>query len=377
MSVTEQAMLGSNPKTPLETVTAKQQEMQTTAAGAAEKVKTLQGQIAKLEGEIKTLTDQKNQAQAQADADATKAGNMPGNEGAQVRIQAIESKRKADNLGHQIVRLTDALTPLQRDLAVEQMLQKNAQDAVAALDQRKQMFEGNWTTVQEQVGKQKELSKKLGGELAQRAKELDGLSKRAAEVRGQAVDQLTKSADNYAHAARIAGTLATTLKGLRSTQAGAPEIKAWDSLMALYDLNTFKLLEGQVRNALGNVHASHAKLSASRKALAAEASKALQAAGVAAPPELAGGADQELAAASKAADEAFKAAATLMDNVSNMGRQEVKPAGQLGQLFAAYGQYLASGKPEDLTLAKSQYDKVKEDPAVTNLPESMRQALTK
>src|SRR5688572_8514724 len=244
MNVTGQAMLGSNPKTPLETVTAKQQEMQNTAAAAAEKVKTLQGQIAQIEGQIKTLTDQKNQVQTQADAEAAKAGNMPGNEGAQVRIQAIESKRKADNLGHQIVKLTDALMPLQRDLAVEQMLQKNAQDAVAALEQRKQMFEGNWSTVQEQVGKQKGLSTQRAAELAQRAKELDALAKQAAEIRNQAVDRLTKSAENYANASRIAGTLATTLKGLRSTQVGAPEIKAWDGLMAIYDLNTFKLLEG-------------------------------------------------------------------------------------------------------------------------------------
>jgi hypothetical protein len=377
MNVTGQAMLGSNPKTPLETVAAKQQEMQNTATAAAEKVKALQGQIAKIEGEIKTLTDQKNQVQAQADAEATKAGNTPEKEAAPLKIQAIESKRKADNLGHQIVKLQDSLTPLQRDLAVEQTLQKNAQDAVAALEQRKQMFEGNWTTVQEQVGKQKELSSKRAAELAEMARKLNALAKQAAEVRSRAVDQLTKSADHYADASRIAGQLATTLRGLRSKQVGAPEIKAWDGLMALYDLNTFKLLEGQVRNSLGNVHASHAKLAASRKALAAEAAKALQGAGAAVPPELAGTADQDLAASSKAADDAFKAAATLMDNVASVGRQEVKPAGQLGQLFAAYGQYLASGKPEDLTLAKSQYDKLKEDPAVAHLPEGMRQVLTR
>ena len=377
MNVTGQAMLNGDPKTALGTVSTKQQEMQTAASQAGEQIKTIQGQIAQIEGQIKTLTDQKNKVQAQADQEFEKARNMGEKEGIPTYLQAIENKRKADNLGHQIVKLTDSLIPLQRDLAVQQILQKNAQDTIAALDQRKQMFEGNWSTVQEQVGKQKEFSKQLGEQLTKRAADLDALAKQAADVRARAVDQLTKSATHYGDAARIAGQLATTLKGLKSTQSEAPEAKAWDGLLQLYDLNTFKLLEGQVRNTLGNVHASHAKIAASRKALAAEAAAVLQTAGVAAPPALAGTTDQDLAAATKGADEAFKAAATLMENVASVGRPEAKPAGQIGQLFAAYGQYLNTGQASDLTLAKDYYNKLKEDPSIALLPEGMRQALSK
>jgi hypothetical protein len=125
------------------------------------------------------------------------------------------------------------------------------------------------------------------------------------------------------------------------------------------------------------VHSAHAKLAAARKMLAGEAGRVLQEAGVAVPPTLAGTVDQDLAAATKGADDAYKAAATLMDNVANVGQPQAKPAGQMGQLFAAYGQYLSSGKPEDLNVAKDQYAKLKEDPAINSLPESMRQALSK
>jgi hypothetical protein len=376
LNVSQQAMLANDPKAAVAALTTRQQEVQQSAATAGEQVKSLQEKINQVEGQIKSLTDQRNQLQQQADADFAKARNMSESEARPVLLQAIENKRKSDNVSHEIVKRSEALVPLQRDLALQQMTQKNHQDAAAALEQRKQMVEGNWTAAQDQVGKQKQLAATLGQQLTQRAGELDGLAKQGADARNKAIDLLTKSADHYADAVRIATQLNQTLQTNMGKYAGAPEQKAWRELKALDDLNNFKLLEGQVRNTLGNVHAAHAKLAGARKVLAGEAGKVLQEAGVTTPPTLAGTADQDLAAATKGADDAYKAAAALMENVANVGQPTAKPAGQMGQLFAAYGQYLSTGKPEALNLAKDQYAKLKDDPSINNLPEGMRQTLS-
>jgi uncharacterized protein YfcZ (UPF0381/DUF406 family) len=377
LNVIEQATQGTNPKAALETVSARQEEMQQMAAAAGEKAKALQGQIAQIETQIKTLTDQKNQVQGTADADAAKARDLKEKEAHPVLLTVIENRRKAGNIGHDIDKLSASLLPLQADLAVQQTTQKNLQEGVAALDQRKQTFEGNWNVSQEQLVKQKQLIGDLARQLATRSAELDAKATEAAKTRGRVIDQLTKAADNYANAARNATQLSQALKASEQKYPEAPERKAWKELLALYDLNNFKLLEGQVRNTLGNVHARHAKLAAARKQLAADVSKILQVAGQSVPPALAGSADADLAAATKSADDAYKAAATLMDNVANVGQPAARPAGQVGQLFAAYGQYLTSGKPEDLNLAKDHYVKLKEDPTIQTLPDGMRQVLSR
>ena len=377
LNVIEQATQATNPRTALDTVSAKQQEMQAQASAAANKSKALQDQIAQAESQIKTLTEQKNQVQGQADADAAKARNQNDKEAHPTLLAVIENRRKAGNLGHDIDKLSASLIPLQADLAVQQTTHKNLQEGITALDERKKTFEGNWTVAQEQIAKQKELSTKLAAELNTRAKALDARVVDAGKIRGRAIEQLTKAADNYANAGRTATQLAQALKSNETKYPEAPEKKAWRELTTVYDLNNFKLAEGQVRNALGNVHARHAKLAAARKQLAADVARTLQAAGQTPPPAVSGNADADLAGATKSAEDAYKAAGALMDNVANVGQPAARPAGQMGQLFAAYGQYLTSGKAEDLTLAKDHYAKI-EDPATKEvIPDGMRQVLTK
>jgi hypothetical protein len=310
---TATALAIGNPDATLKAIAEKRTQMVSAGEVASKAAADLQSQIDKVKGQVNTLTQQKDAAMAEADAASDKASKANPKEASALLDAAGEGRRKGGNLGHEIDRQSAALLPLERDLAVEQLKKKNADEAVAMLDDNKKTVETMWQTVQTNIAEHKAAAAKLGEQLAAQAKTLDELTKQAEDLRAKAVDQFTKSAGHYAGASNDAKALAGQLGTWSNKFSTAPEKKAWDQLKAIYNMNIFKLGEAEAQSALASVYNRQASMFDAREKLAAAIAPTLTAAGIAMPASLADAAQQKQKAQAAAADAYDKAAQRLAD----------------------------------------------------------------
>jgi hypothetical protein len=196
------------PDATLKAIADKRAEMVTAGEAASKKAAELQGEIDKVKAQVAQLTQQKDGAANEADALADKAAKANGKEASDLADQATEARRKAGNVGHEIDKVAAALLPLERDLAVEQGKKKTADDAVATLDADKANIDAAWQALQARGNDQKQLTAKLGQDLATKAQRLDDLTKQAAGTRAKAIEYFTKSAQHAAAAFSDANALA-------------------------------------------------------------------------------------------------------------------------------------------------------------------------
>jgi chromosome segregation ATPase len=354
------ALASNNPDATLKVIADKRAEMVTAGEGAGKKAGELQSEIDKIKAQVATLTQQKDAAMTEADAAADKASKASDKEASALLDAATEGRRKAGNVGHEIDKLSAALLPLERDLAVEQWKKTTADQAVAGLDESKKSADAGWQAVQGQVQERKALAAKLGEELAAKGKVLDDLTKQAAELRAKAVKHFEDSAGHNASASNDARSLATQLGQWSNDEkfSKSPEKKAWEQLRAIYHLNNFKLYEAEAGNTLGTLYTSQAQQQDERAKLVAAISKTLQEAGIAMPASLAAPAD------GKALDAAMKAyadAAAKFQGVYEGGGapKDVQQAARIARMFSLYGQYI-NGDKGKLGEAKTVYTAYKE-----------------
>src|SRR5256885_1004694 len=252
---------------------------------------------------------------AQADAAADKASKANPKEASPLLDAAGEARRKGGNLGHEIDRQSAALLPLERDLAVEQLKKKNAEEGVAMLDENKKTVEAMWQTVQASIAAYQAAAAKLGEQLAAQAKTLDDLTRQAEDLRAKAIDQFNKSAGHYESAAKDAKDLSTQLGqwGNKSFST-SPERKAWDQLKSIYNMNIFKLGEAEARTAVASVYSRQAAMYDAREKLTATIAPTLTAAGIQTPAPLADAAQQRQKAVA-AREDAYGKATKLLGDV--------------------------------------------------------------
>jgi chromosome segregation ATPase len=356
----------------------KRAEQQAAAEQAKQKVGQLQGEIDKIKGQVAQLTQQKDAAVGEADAAADKAGKAEGKEAAGLLDQANEGRRKAGNLGHEIDKLSAALLPLERDLALEQVREKTATEAVAGLDEQRSTVEANWKARGDQIAQLKQQVAKLNEELTGLGSRLDELNKRSADLRAKAVDQFQKSAKHSATAANDARTLGTELGKWGNDQkfAQAPEKKAWDQLRSTFSPHLFKLSEAEADNAVANLHSSHAAQLEARQKVA----KQVQDVQLTPPPGLtAGGGEDERTKVLAEANKAYEAAAEKFLGVYTGGTakelKDVRDSARIARMFSLYGQYL-NGDEGKLAEAKKEFQEAfgerKDDPFIKRLPAKLQ-----
>jgi hypothetical protein len=354
------ALEASNPQAILKSISDQQAQMTATGQAAAKRASELQTEIDKIKAQVATLTQQKDAAMTEADSTSDKASKASAKDAPALQDAATESRRKGENLGHEIDQQSAALLPLERDLAVEQARKTTADQGIAALDENKKSVQANWQTVQSQIQELGTVASKLGGELATQSKTLEDLMKKGADLRDQAAKHFDVATKQNAAAANDAKSLASELGAWSSNEkfSHSPERKTWDQLRTLYHLNIFKLNEAEAFNALGNLHSNQALLEDSRAKLAASITKTLQDAKITVPPVLA--APQDAKAAQAANDAYNQAASKFLDVYSVSGTpKDAQQAARIERIFSFYGQYL-NGDAAKLGDAKKEYAGYKE-----------------
>ena len=362
------------PDATLKAIADKRGEMVAAGEAASKKAAELQGEIDKIKAQVATLTQQKDAAAQEADNLADKASKASGKDASSLGDQATEARRKAGNMGHEIDKVSAALLPLERDLAVEQGKKKTADEAVATLDQDKSNIDAAWQALQARGQDQKQLTAKLGQDLAAKAQRLDALSKQAAGSRAKAIEYFTKSAQHAGAAANDANALARDL----SAWAGnfPTEKKAFDQLKSTYGANTFKLAEAEAQNAIANLQNQHAQLLQYQQQVATGLSKVLQEAGITMPPAITAGAEEQKKAAD-AAQAAYTEAATKYMDVyqGSSAPKELQNTARVSRMLSLYGQYVAGDKSK-LADARQEYTEAfgenKNDPLIRALPPELR-----
>jgi DNA repair exonuclease SbcCD ATPase subunit len=370
------ALEASNPQATLQAIADQRVKMVAASEAAAKKAAELQGSIDKVKAEVATLTQQKDAAMTEADANSDKASKVSEKEASALLDTANESRRKGNNLGHEIDLKSAALLPLERDLAAEQAKKANADQAVAALDENKKSVEAEWQMIQSHGQELSAAAAKLGTELAAHAKTLDDLTKQAATLRAQAAKHFENAATQNASASNDAKNLGRELAEWSNNDkySRSPERKAWDELRSTYHLNVFKLLQAEALNALGNLYSSQALLEENRTALAANISKTLQEAKVDVPASLTAPKDTKAVAA---ANKAFSDAASIFTDVYTVAGtpKDAQQAARISRIFSCYGQYL-NGDKTKLGDAKAAYKEAfsdsKDDPLIRYIPAEIR-----
>jgi hypothetical protein len=370
------ALQANDPQTTLKAIADQRAKMVSVSEEAAKKAGELQGAIDKIKGEVATLTQQKDAAMTEAESNSDKASKANDKEASSLLESANESRRKGNNLGHEIDFKSAALMPLEKDLAAEQAKKANADQAVAALDDQKKTVEAQWQKVQSQGQELSAAAAKLGTELAAHAKTLDDLTKQAATLRAQAAKHFETAASQNASAANDARALGGELMQWSNKEGfgQSPQRKAWDQLRNVYHLNVFKLLQAEALNALGNLHGNQAAMEEARANLAAGIAKTLQEAKVNAPASLTAPKDTK---ATEASNKAFgEAAQVFMDVYSVAGTpKDAQQAAKISRIFSFYGQYL-NGDKAKLGDAKAAYKEAfsdsKDDPLIPLMPAEVR-----
>lgn len=380
LNSSSKSLAGNDPSAALKEIASKRGELATASSAAGQKAQELQGQIDKIKAQVNELIKQKDAAIAEADGAADKASKASLKEADALMDTVTESRRKAGNLGHDIDKVSATLLPLERDLATEEGKKKSADDAIATLEARKQILEGNWSTVQSQIQAQKTQIGKLGEELSSKATALDTLNKQAAAIRVRALDHFDKSAKHNSMASNDAKTLGGQLLTWSGSQSfgTAPEKKAWERLREVYNLNAFKLFEAEANNAAGNVHSRAAEQLMVQQNLAGNLAKQLADAGVPAPATLSSGIAADQKKEVDAANKAFTDAATKFESVYTVGTnpKEMKDVAQLSQMFSLYGDFLATGDQKKLKDAQKvfaeNFKDRKDESFVRALPADLR-----
>jgi hypothetical protein len=370
------ALQANDPQTTLKAIADQRAKMVSVSEEAAKKAAELQGAIDKIKAEVATLTQQKDAAMTEADSNSDKATKASEKEAASLLDAANESRRKGNNLGHEIDLKSAALTPLEKDLAAEQAKKANADQAVAALDEHKKSVEAQWQNVQSRGQELSAAAAKLGTELAAHARKLDDLTKQAAELRAQAAKHFDAAAKQNAAAANDARALGGELMQWSNKEgfSQAPQRKAWEQLRNAYHLNVFKLLQAEALNAIGNLYAHEAATEEARANLAAGIASTLQEAKVNAPATLTAAKETK---ATEASNKAFAEAAKIFLDVSSVAGtpKDAQQAAKISQIFSFYGQYL-NGDKAKLGDAKAAYKEAfsdsKDDPLITLMPAEVR-----
>jgi hypothetical protein len=178
-------------------------------------------------------------------------------------------------------------------------------------------------------------------------------------MRGEAQSDLDEAAKLFDDARRAADDLRTTTEQrLSQLPPDHPEKKTWDTLKNLLNAQYYQLREATAKRMLGALYASEAASLLNRLNLKSAVGPVIDRAGASVPAELLpSGLDKQAADALKQADEAFKSANELLDNVVNgASPPQVKDAATIEKVLTLYGLAQVEKMSGDATAAKGHLD---------------------
>jgi chromosome segregation ATPase len=376
------AITKTEPTLATKAVADKRAEMVMAGEAAGQAAAALQGKIDAINKQVADWQQQKDALIKSADDDANASKTKTGKEASDLLDKAAESRRKGSNLGHDIDKLSSGLFALQRDLDVEQLKKKTADDAVAALDARKKGIDDAWAASQAEVKKLQDEAKAVGQELADKAKALDDLNKRADALRKSALARFDDAAKHYKAATDDATKLVTTIGSWERQEKmqQSTERPAWKRTRELYTPNNLNRLQAEALHAQGALLSEQAAIAREEEHVAADLAAPLGAAQVTVPATLTDAAGLKAAAD---ADKMFNAAAQKYADAYGGGFLAAAPtvAARIGHMYALFGEYVNSARVPDkldatkLAEPKKEYDEIQKldpnDPALKLAPEPL------
>jgi len=369
----------SEPTPTIEEIAKKRTTLEAEAKAAATKAGEIQAQITAAQGKIAELVQQQQALRTQADADRIKASKLTGKEQVAALDAVTETMRKAENVGHEIFKVSGALTPatdaggdkpwedpknkplipFQQDLATENEKKAQAEKTIAGLAVTEKTVTDAWAGVKAQMEERKKAAATLGEQLAKTADELTKVEKEAADLREKAMTYYKAAETAWAATAGDAAKLGNRLKSWSTDvkYAGLPEAKAWKNLAETYNHHFFKLLQGRALDRIGSRQAAAAAIQDAKAQVSQKIAGALKAANITPPASLAAAAST---AEKSAATAAYDASLALYTDIFQYGLNPavLKDSAKLSNMFTLYGEYQLTGDAKKLEAARSQYGEI-------------------
>lgn len=282
----------------------------------------LNGEVAKIEEQIKSLVASRMQVLSEADKLMQQSEADKGQKAVDEYTQAAEQRKKAAQLAVRIDAANAALVPLKNDLSVAQGQEKILNEALAQYEQQKKQIAEGWAQLQKQAAGQAELAKSVLASVKQKVGEAGGQAKsdkapetlapllaRAQADRKAAIDQLNNAIGHFG----TATTAAEQLKAAMNTKLvdeklrQLPEAAAWKTLQEVYDPSTFRLQQAIAQHTLATAYANQASNLSALQQMSQKLTTGAREAGLSVPKALQDGdVAKSLKAARTQAMETFK-----------------------------------------------------------------------
>jgi hypothetical protein len=247
-----------------------------TLAAVRQEISRLEGELTQKQEQVKTLTQQREQAVDAAEKAAAAAADVKGQQGLDAFKQAADLRKKAGDTAIEIDKVQHDIDRLQQDLSVAQAQQKAVNDVVAQLNDQLKTTDAAWQDMTKQMTAQQALMGQVLGApvtpsenppaiapidlrtIAAKAGEMERIVQQVDQLRNEAKTMLDSAAGHFEEAYRAAesanGALATRISDPRNS--GRPEIEAWKTMQQVLEPARYRLQQAVVKRALGEMLAA-------------------------------------------------------------------------------------------------------------------------
>lgn len=327
-------------------------------AAVTQKIQQLQDSIDKQKQQIAQLTNQRTALMQQADQASEQSENAKGQESVDAFSKASNLRKEAALLSNQIDTANSGLARLNSDLATQQGQQEILVNLVKEYQAGANATDKGFKAVAAEEEAQQNLIKQIYGSAASapkagvlpasipsnihtRSAQLAAVVEQTDQLYTQALDNLNNAIQHYTEAQQAAEDFQRSINERLSAPgaAEAPQHVAWEDLKKLVNPVAYQLQKSVALQTLGSLYASHAQTLADRIHLASSLSKALHAAELKLPADLAvkDGAAQ-LKEAHENTDKTFSAASDMQDNVLDapLGTDSQKASARVAKILTLY-----------------------------------------
>jgi hypothetical protein len=340
-----------------------------TLAAARADADTLSTQISQLQEKLKSLTDQRNAAQAQGDQFSQQSDLAKGDAAVALFKQAADARKQSDELSVQIDQNNGLLARALADLTIKQGQQAVLKEAITDFTNQSSNADAGWTATQKLIADQLDQAKSVlgdeteaagaddptgGATIAAKAATLAKLVQENRSNRETAEQSLNSAVEQFHAAAQFADQLQNQLTTKINTPGPSdrPDVVAWKAMITALHSSRYHLQEANTEIHRAALFAGQASQAADLQQLAAVLKPILDSAKLSLPPSLADSDNKiadDLKNGREQADLAYKNADDLLNNIMNAPyvSEEQKKAAEVAEIFTQYGWYLLSSSVGD------------------------------
>lgn len=246
-------------------------------AMAQKKVADVQQEISAKQSARGDLEKQRGTASTQAQQLFQQADGLNGQQGLDVYTQACAQRKSAADLTAQMEDIDAKLALLQKDLSLAQARQKQAESAVARIEELTKATNDGWAATQKQIESYTAMSTALlngSGAATQPsgppASVADALAALNAEVTAVAANRttadthLTAASSAFSQAANASRSIGQGYKALKGEHPLSAEMPAWDASLTVFEVGGPSLLKAQAELRKAQMYADAAYEAAAR-----------------------------------------------------------------------------------------------------------------